>query len=107
MQPFLWILADVVKYSAYVATAIYAPFAKTWARALVVPFILVFAWGVVREVSIVRFREDTPPGMYFLMLPFLYLVYASVMRGLKLLLFRLPVLKAFEQKIRSRFTRTL
>jgi hypothetical protein len=103
MQHILWLLADVLKYSAYTATLLYVPFAKTWVRALAVQFLLVFAWGIVREISIFCFREDTPPGMYFVILPFLSLAYASIIRGLKLLLFKIPALHSLEESIRARF----
>jgi hypothetical protein len=104
IQHALWILADTLKYSAYAATIFYAPFAKTWFRALLVPFILMLSWGVVREISIFSFPEDSPPGIYFFVVPLEYPVYASIIRGLKLLLFRLPVLRGLEMKLRSRFT---
>lgn len=102
MQRFLWILADIVKYSAYLATAVYSPFAKTWGRALAVPFILVCLWGAIRVISIFRFHEETPPGIYFLILPSLYLVYSSLIRRLKLLIFKWPPLTAFEESVRAK-----
>jgi hypothetical protein len=102
MQPLLWNLADILKYSAYAATLLYAPFAKTWVRALAVPFILISAWGLVRVISIFEFREDTPPGMYFVILPFLYLIYASIVRGAKLIVFKMPLLHSFEERVRER-----
>jgi hypothetical protein len=104
IQYALWILADVLKYAAYAATIFYAPFAKTWLRALLVPFVLALGWGVVREVSIFSFPEDSPPGIYFFVVPLEYPIFASIIRGLKLFLFRLPVLKSLEMKLRSRFT---
>jgi hypothetical protein len=89
-----------------VSLFVYAPFAKTWIRALAVQFLLGFCWAGTRLTSVIVFKEESPPGVFFIIVPLEYLVYASITRGLKLLLFRLPVLKAFEEKLRLRFANT-
>ena len=103
VQHFLWILADALKYSAYIATIFYAPFAKTWFRALFVPFIFTFSWGIVRGISIFSFPEDSPPGLYFFLMSVQSILDAAIIRCIKLLLFKITTLKVFEEKLRLRF----
>jgi hypothetical protein len=102
-QHFLSLVSYGLICFAYVAIVFYAPFAKTWFRALAVPFILVFSWSIVRLICILNFDENSPPGIYFLIVPFEYLIFASITRGIKLLLFQIPFLKSAEEKIRFHF----
>jgi hypothetical protein len=104
IQQFLYYLAAVLGLLLSVAPFVYAPFAKTWTRAMSVQIILGFAWGLTRLISIIYFNEESPPGVFFLILPIEYLVYAAITRSLKIFLFKFPALKAFEEKIRTRIT---
>src|SRR5260221_14523680 len=102
MQHFLWRLAYFFNALGVVSVVLYAPFAKTWIRALLVPFALLFAWGVIYVTTIFYFNEDSPPGMFFVATPFFAVLYAAIVRGAKLLLFKLPPLKILEEKVRFR-----
>ena len=102
MQQVLWLAGDVIAYSGFAAIVFYAPFALTWFRGLIVPFALMFIWSVIRMISIVAFREDSPPGMGFVVAPFSALFLAFVLRTLKVIVFKLPFLEAMEDRIRLR-----
>ena len=102
-QHFLYYSASVLGFLVCVASFTYAPFAKTWMRALLVQFALGFCWAAVRMMSVMFFNEESPPGIFFVIVPIEYLVFASIARCLKLLLFKRPALKALEEKLRLRF----
>lgn len=103
LQHFLYYSAAVFGLLVGVSPFVYAPFAKTWMRALLVQFSLGFIWALIRLMSVICFNEESPPGIFFIIIPLEYLVYASIARGIKLLLFKLPMLKAIEEKLRLHF----
>jgi hypothetical protein len=97
--------ADVLGVVMSAAMLLYAPFARTWIRAILVVFVLAFCWSLLRSVTIIAYREFMPPLMGFVVLPFFAVAYACAFRGVKLLLFKIPFLAKFESAIRARFTR--
>lgn len=103
MQHVLWLLAAVVGILAMASVVVYAPFAKDWLRALLVPFLLTSLWGILRLLAILVFREEQPPMMGFVILPPLFSAYAATARALKLILVRSPKLSKLEEKTRSFF----
>ena len=88
-----------------VGLVLYAPFAKTWKRALVTQFALASAWSVTRMVADIQFDEDAGPGIVYVVIPLESVMLAAIARTLKLSLFRIPTLKRFEQRVRSPFAR--
>src|SRR5882724_942974 len=93
--------ADALGLIMIVAVFAYAPFAKTWNRALAVQFVLGFCWAGLRVMTVIVLKEDFPPGIIFIIVPLEYLAYASITRTLKLLLFKLRILKTFEEKLKG------
>jgi hypothetical protein len=84
-----------------IALFVYAPFARSWRRALLVQLLLVGGWAAFQWTGTLRFGEDAAASLYLLVLAET-LMFAVVTRTLKLLLFRLPALKALEARLRSR-----
>jgi membrane protease YdiL (CAAX protease family) len=84
-------------------SAAYAPFAKTWKRALLVQVCVAFAWAVTRMMAEIDFHEEALPGIVYVMSMIALVVLAALARFLKLALFRIPALKRFEENLRTRF----
>ena len=68
---------------------VYSPFAKNWARALTVPFILTLLLCIFR-LSTLHIEEfgDVPAGG-FVVLPFFVVVYAAIFRAVKIVIFKI------------------
>jgi hypothetical protein len=92
MQLFLGIEALISGYLGLACVFVYSPFAKTWRRALWVPFVLVAIWGALSLVRIIAYREDSPPGFGFIAAPFMAAVWAAATRCLKILAGKLAAL---------------
>jgi hypothetical protein len=60
----------------------YAPLARNARRGLIVPGVITFVWGAIRTLSIVTFRESSPPLFGFLVAPILSALFAAAARGL-------------------------
>jgi hypothetical protein len=67
----------------------YAPFAKSWKRALVVPSVLALAWSITRCQADVYYDEDAGPGIFYVIVPLEAVMFASIARTLKLFLFKM------------------
>jgi hypothetical protein len=96
-------IGDCIGVLTLVSILVYSPFAKNWWRALGVPFALTLVWGIVRIVSIILFREDSPPGVGFFIAPCFAALFGGLSRALKLLLFEIPILAEKVEQFRSRF----
>ena len=81
----------------------YAPFARGWVRAVVVPFALSIIWVVLRVFTIVCFREPSSGMRLIVCVPFAAVIYAVAARGVKIFMFRIPSLKQLKQKVRTQF----
>jgi len=101
MHNMLLITGDILMIAAVASSFLYAPMANGWKRAVLIPFSLTFIWGLVRIVSIALFKEPSPPLMGFVVAPFIILICAIVVRGLKLLLCQLPFFRKVEESLRS------
>jgi hypothetical protein len=88
-------------YSTFASVFLYAPFANTWARAIIVPFLLTAVWGGIRMFSIIVFCENSPPLIGFLIAPFQGSIIAVVLRCGKLLLFKIPALADWERRMKQ------
>jgi len=72
---------------ASICSIIYAPFARSWLRAIIVSFGTTFAWSALRIAMTIFFKEpDSPPLMGFIVLPFFIAVYAVIARSIKILI---------------------
>jgi hypothetical protein len=101
MQTILDSAGDFIAIVAAATLILYAPFAKSWGRALGAAFLLWFLWSLCRMILIINFREPTPPMIGFVLAPFVALLYAAVLRGIKLLLFKIPFLANLENRVRG------
>jgi hypothetical protein len=101
MQTILDSAGDFIAIVAAAALILYAPFAKSWGRALGTVFLLWFLWSLWRMILIVTFREPTPPMIGFVLAPFVWVFYAAVLRAIKLLLFKIPSLARLEERVRG------
>lgn len=89
MHHALLIIGDILGYLTVGGVILYAPLAGTWRRALLVPCVLSVAWGGVRVITILLFREPCPPLIGFAVLPLLYMLGAAALRAGKELLLRI------------------
>lgn len=94
------LLYTALGWASNIALFAYAPFAKSWRRALLVQLCIVCSWAAVRFVAARVFAENDGPGSLYLLIVAEALVFAAVTRSLKLLLFKLPALKALEAHLR-------
>jgi len=104
MQEFLRIITTGSTVLVLASILLYAPFAKTWTRALAVPALLYLFASLIDGIYYILFasNEVDPPGIAAL--AFLVCVlFAAVARSIKLALFTVPVLKRLEERIRGRF----
>ncbi len=95
--------ADILAYVMYAAILFYAPFAKTWRRAIAAVLFVSASWSLLRMFTIIAYREDTPPMFAFVVLPFFTVAYGCALRGVKILLFKIPALAALESRLRAKF----
>ena len=82
MKTTLLIISDVTAALIAFSIILYAPLAKNRRRALIVPAVITFIWGVTRTLSITIFREQSPPLIGFVIAPFLSMFFAAAARGL-------------------------
>lgn len=94
------LLYTALGWLSNIALLTYAPFAKTWRRALLVQLLLVCGWAAVRFIAVSRFGGSADPASLYLTVVLQTLAFAAVVRTLKLLLFKLPALRALEQHLR-------
>jgi hypothetical protein len=80
----------------------YAPFAKTWIRALTVPVALIIMGILVTEFTIVAFKEESPPGIGFALAPFACALFAAIARVIGYVIFKIPILKRLEEDVRAK-----
>jgi hypothetical protein len=106
MQFFLDNAADVLDLIVYVSAFLYAPFSSTWRRAVLVPGLLAVGWSALRLTAIIRFGENSPPGIGFLIFPVMIIAFASAARLLKLVVFRIPLLAKWERQVRAHDARS-
>lgn len=94
------LLYTALAWASNLALLIYAPFAKSWRRALLVQGLLVVAWAAVRFIAGAWFGDSAEPSWLYLLVLAEALCFAAVTRTLKILLFKLPALKALEARLR-------
>lgn len=88
------------------ATALfYVPFAKTWVRAICAVFGLSLGWATLWLTTVMVYGEDSPPMVGAFFSAIMLTIYACILRGVKLLLFKIPFLANLEIVIRSKFGR--
>ena len=91
MQQLCSTIGDGLGIATLGAVILYAPFSKTYARSILVPFSLCVAWSLVRVLTIVIFKEPCPPLVGFAFIPFIYGACGAVLRLLRVILTsRLP-----------------
>ena len=105
MSP-LWYVSDALGYVTLAAAILYSPFARTWLRAILVPFLWACASSCLSLVLVAWHPQELiiPASGYFL-LPFLAALSATMFRAVKKLLFYIPALKHLETLVRSRCER--
>jgi len=57
-------------------------------------------WSALRVACILSFGEPQPPFVGYIIAPGICIIYASVIRGIKIVLFKIPMLKRFEEAVR-------
>ena len=77
-----WFLAALI--------ILYAPFARSFIKALGFVLMAAVCWSCVRVAPIFAFNEECPPLVGFLVVPIFALVYASMAKAVKTLLFAIP-----------------
>lgn len=95
------LLYTALGWASNLALLSYVPFAKSWRRALLVQLLLVCAWATVRFIATSRFGDSAEPTSMYLLVLVESLVFAAVTRTLKILLFKLPALRALETRLRA------
>lgn len=102
----LYYLAAILGVLGSFTPLIYAPFASTWVRAIGVQALIGLMWAITRFLSIIFFNEESPPGIFFVIVPIESILGAIIGRVVKIILFKIPVLKAFEAKARKWLSRS-
>jgi len=93
------LLYTALGWLSNIALVTYAPFAKSWRRALLVQCVLLGAWAAARFIATSHSSQHIGLEFYLVVIVET-LVFAVVTRTLKLLLFKLPALKALEAQLR-------
>ena len=84
MYNFLLIISILLQIAILLCIILYAPFSKSWWRAIGVSFSIALAWVVLRFVMIFNFREpDVPPLMGFFFVPPFVTAFAIGARAIK------------------------
>jgi len=96
----LELLYTTLGWISNIALVVYAPFARSWRRALLVQCLLVGAWAAVRYIATSNLGEDSAPASFYLIVLTETLVFAVATRTLKILLFKLPAFKTLEAHLR-------
>ena len=106
MHQYFLIIGDALQIIGMGSVILYAPFARTWSRAIWVPFIASFVWCAFRMTIIEVYREPyDSPWIVVLALPVVCAFYACIARILKLLIFMIPFLHRLEGRFRTRLSR--
>ena len=77
---------------------IYSPFAKNWARALIIPTLTATVWSIIRIFCIIAFPQAFPPLGGFVVFPFFVLCAAALLRFFKNILFSAPVFRNIKER---------
>lgn len=62
----------------------YAPFARSWQLAFLVPVCFAALWSIARTLSIILYKEEMPPMIGFLFIPLFYGGLGCILRAIKL-----------------------
>jgi hypothetical protein len=99
-------VANIVEWTVGISTLgsmlLYAPFTMRWRRALIVPFTLMSLFVVLCFIVDLFIKRDSSDLRGIFALPFVAITGATVVRGIKLLLFRVPYLDRAEKSLRRK-----
>jgi hypothetical protein len=101
----LVVVGDILLVVTAASFILYAPFARSWRRALGVPFAIAFIWGALRAGTIVVFGEPSPPLIGFVALPFFCALYAAAARLFGKLLKQIPFVRGVTERFRAQWVR--
>jgi hypothetical protein len=102
MHLLLLILEQTVTILTFVSILIYAPFAKTWKRALVIPFAIAAVGSSISAFASAVFIENTPPEIFYVLAPIICAVCAAISRVIGYVIFQIPVFKRLEERVRAK-----
>ena len=100
MQTYLLYLQGIVIIIMVLAIVTYAPFVRSLKKACWVVFGVTCLWASMNEVLDLLFPSDSPPAIGLLVAPFLAVLVALIFRGIKTVLFKIPVLAKLEKRMR-------
>ncbi|HUB66029.1 MAG TPA: hypothetical protein VL981_00930 [Candidatus Methylacidiphilales bacterium] len=101
MKLFVDTIGDIIGIVGIFVLIFYVPFAKTWQRAVFSVFFIALLWGIVRILASGFSGEADAPGIGFLVVPFFYALVAGLIRGITALLFKIPILAKYKEKMRG------
>jgi len=84
MNDLLSITGDLVMAVSVVCVLVWAPFTHSWSRAFWIVVIPVSAWAAIRLFCIAAYSEASPPMIGFVVAPVGALVYALLLRLLRI-----------------------
>ena len=94
---------DLLVVVVGVIAFLYAPFARSFIKALGIVFISAFCWSFLRIAAIIAFNEPCPPVVGFMVFPFFVAIYASIAKAVKTIVFEIPYLAKMEERFLERF----
>lgn len=101
METIIHIVGYLIQLFIILTMVVYAPFSKSWLKAICSVFIVSTSWVLVRAVSILLFNESSPPLLGFVVLPIACVFYTVIIRGIKCLVFMIPYLHRLEQRVNN------
>ena len=78
----LLLINDVYQFVVMAVPIVYSPFARTWRRALVTPFIVTSVLAVFRVMTMNVPEFGDVPALGFVVMPFVSTAIAAVLRGI-------------------------
>jgi hypothetical protein len=97
------VIGDVMQAAIALCIFVYAPFARSWQRGVLVTFFVALSWGILRMAIIIFFREPSPPFIAFLAVPCFCALYAVGARLLKTFLAKIPIVRRVGRAIQTKW----